>query len=294
MNQHLIRKIALPLIRQLFKQPKYWVFIAVFVALWFLYNATFAVRPAMAQTGYMGTPQILSGVANQGGVHVLQNEGYVVGYSESLANPIWVTYYVGKQRFKIGKRPKFMADRRSSSGVEHKHYTRSGYTRGHMAPNYVIGSRYGQKAQKETFLMTNISPQKSRLNQKSWQRLEELVANDFSDWHSGFWVITGPIFDKNPETLKGTNIAIPRAFYKILIKPNEDLNSIKTLAFIFSQTAPINASLMQFLTTIDEVESQTGIDFLSALTDEVETTLEASKTPNKWRLPEVANRPSRY
>jgi len=118
-----------------------------------------------------------------------------------------------------------------------------------LAPNYVIASRYGKKAQKEAFLMTNISPQKALLNQKSWQRLEEIVANDFSDWHGEFWVVTGPIFDESPQTLKGTKIAIPKAFYKILIKPSDDPSSIMALAFIFQQNAKPDASLMSFVTT---------------------------------------------
>jgi len=163
-----------------------------------------------------------------------------------------------------------------------------------LAPNYVIASRYGKQAQKEAFLMSNISPQKALLNQKPWQRLEEIVANDFSEWHDGFWVITGPIFDKSPQALKRTKIAIPKAFYKILIKPSDNPSSIIALAFIFQQNAKSNASLMSFVTSIDEVEKQSGIDFFSELEDPVEDILEAKKTPQLWRLPEVATRPSRY
>ncbi len=48
--------------------------------------------------------------------------------------------------------------------VTHNDYTHSGYDRGHMAPNYAIATRYGQEAQKETFLMSNIVPQLGNLN----------------------------------------------------------------------------------------------------------------------------------
>lgn len=290
MNQNATKYPVLLFIKIWLKKFKYWIFPLLIIGLWAAYEVLIA-RPAMT---YMGLPQIMSGVADKGWSHVLRNEGYMLEYSESLANPLWVTYFVDQKRFKPGKRPKFSSDWRSLKRVSHKDYSRSGYDRGHMAPNYVIASRYGQKAQKETFLMTNISPQKSRLNQKSWQRLEEVIANDFSQWYGGFWVVTGPIFDEYPDTIKETQIAIPKAFYKILIKPSETPELIMALAFIFPQTARPNASLMTFVTSIDEVEKQTGIDFFSALEDDVETELEKNRTPQQWRLDEVANRPARY
>jgi hypothetical protein len=36
-----------------------------------------------------------------------------------------------------------------------------GFDRGHMTPNFAIASQYGSLAQLETFLITNISPQKN-------------------------------------------------------------------------------------------------------------------------------------
>jgi endonuclease G len=244
---------------------------------------------------YMGLPKIESGIATQGWSHVLRNQGYMLEYSEKLANPLWVVYQVTEQHFKSGKRPSgFTADWRSITGIRHADYTRSGYDRGHMAPNYVIASRYGKAAQQETFLMTNITPQKPSLNQKSWQRLEEIVSNDFSKWQGDFWVVTGPIFDENPQKIKNTQVAIPKAFYKILIKPTTSERPAIALAFVFPQEAKANANLMTFVTSIDAVEAQTGIDFFSELDDDFENRLESSIMPDAWRLPEVANRPSRY
>jgi len=294
MNQKMIKSTVLWVLKKGIKQPKYFLLVVLAIILWIVYSYGFVRSVTTSTTPYLGSPKIVSDTLNQGELRRLENKGYMLEYSEQLANPLWVMYYVGEKRFEIGKRPRFTVDVRSDAKISHGNYTRSGYTRGHLAPNYVIASRYGKEAQKEAFLMTNISPQKALLNQKSWQRLEEIVANDFSEWHGGFWVITGPIFDQSPQTLKGTKIAIPKAFYKILIKPSENPSSIKVLAFIFPQNAKPNASLMSFVTTIDEVERQSGIDFLSELDDSVEEGLEAKKTPQLWRLPEVATRPSRY
>lgn len=275
----------------LLKHPKYLLITLLVGAAWYSYEL-FIARPAMT---YMGVPKIESGIASNSWSHVLRNQGYLLAYSEKLCNPLWVTYQVTEKLHKSGKRPSgFSPDWRSLCHITHQDYTRSGYDRGHMAPNYLIASRYGKSAQYETFLMTNISPQKGRLNQKSWQRLEEVIANDFSKWYGNFWVVTGPIFSQNPKTIKQTSVAIPQAFYKILMHPGTDAMPAKSLAFIFPQNAKPNASLMQFVTSIDDIEQQTGIDFFHQLADDLENALEAGTTPDLWRLPEVANRPSRY
>ncbi|WP_019557766.1 DNA/RNA non-specific endonuclease [Thiomicrorhabdus arctica] len=270
---------------------KYFILVILMGGLWFTYESLIA-RPAMS---YMGLPKVESGIAANGWSHVLRNEGYLLEYSETLANPLWVSYKVTARQFKMGKRPnRFKADWRSIAGIHHSDYTRSGYDRGHMAPNYVIASRYGKSAQQETFLMTNITPQKSNLNQKSWQRLEEIIGNDFSKWYGDFWVVTGPIFSDTPQTMKNTQVAIPKAFYKILVKASTPEQPPIALAFIFPQNAKANADLMTFVTSIDEIEVQTGIDFFSKLEDDVEDVLEASQTPEAWRLQNVSKRPSRY
>ena len=104
-------------------------------------------------------------------VVVLTNAAYLTGYCEARRNPAWVAFSVGS--ISIGstaKRPsRFTTDTRTRSAT-HDDYTGSGFDRGHMAPNYAIGTRYGHGAQRETFLMSNISPQAPDLN-RSWWRL---------------------------------------------------------------------------------------------------------------------------
>ena len=291
MTARQLLRLIQPVTKLILHNPKY-IFGAVLVAvLWFAYETQIA-RPGMS---YMGIPKLVEQPATGNWSHILRNQGYMLEYSESLKNPLWVIYQVGDKQYDSGKRPSgFTKDWRSLASVSHDDYTGSGYDRGHMAPNYLIATRYGRSAQLETFLMTNITPQKPNLNQKSWQRLEEIVANDFSEWHGNFWVVTGPIFDDNPKTLKNSNVLIPKAFYKILMQPASADMPGKALAFVFPQNARANSNLMTFVTTIDDVEKQTGIDFFHKLDDEMEARLESSKTPEAWRLPEVANRPSRY
>lgn len=284
-----LQSLLKPLFFVLLRNPKFWIALPILAAIWFGYD--YSQRPNMA---YMGVPKVEMAPAGNGISHILRKDGFMLEYSEGLKNPLWVTYKVGEKKFESGKRPgRFSEDWRSWSRISHDDYTGSGFDRGHMAPNYVIATRFGRSAQLDTFLMTNITPQKGTLNQKSWQRLEEIIANDFSQKYGEFWVVTGPIFGQKHEYLK-SGVVVPEAFFKILMKPSTAEQPGRALAFIFPQNAKPNASLMRFVTTIDEVEKRTGIDFFHQLEDKFETLIESSQTPEAWELKSVATRPSRY
>ena len=211
-------------------------------------------------------------------VTILQNTPYYAAYSETRRNPLWVAYYLCAHKTQ-GRLPRpggFITDFRTKSKVDQRVYTRTGYDRGHMCPNAAIASRYGKQGQIETFLMSNICPQKPELNRKTWERLERLeeaYANKFN----GIYVFTGPIFDEHIEILN-KQVEIPDAFFKILV--DEDKGKIRVLPFIVPQKVTGKEILNEFLTSVDEIEKQTGLDFFSVLDDEYESKLE-SYVPDK-------------
>lgn len=265
------------------------IFLTILIFAKYSYETSIA-RPQMS---YMGVPKSSNDWQNL--THTLRNDAFMVGYSEKLANPLWVTYKVTQSQQSYGKRPGFQTDWRTFSRVESSDYKSTGYDRGHLAPNYVIASRYGTAAQKQTFLMTNISPQKPKFNQKIWQRLEEVSADHFSKRFAVFWVVTGPIFSDTSPTLKNTHIAIPKAFYKIFVVPPETPDKAPlALAFIIPQTAKPKDSLLKYVVTIDEIETQTGIDFFWQLEDNTENKMEAHINHQNWQLAPIAKLPSRY
>lgn len=294
MRKRLLNQLFKQIGKTLSKNPKQLAVVlsisCIMAGLWYAYEVNIA-RPAMS---YMGVPHETSGHATHFLNHTLRNKAYMVGYSEKLKNPLWVTYKITDQKMPYGKRPHFSADWRSLSGITSSDYRGSGFDRGHLAPNYVIGSRYGVKAQTETFLMTNISPQKSNLNQKSWQRLESVAADYFTKKFPEFWVVTGPIFSEDPKLMKQTSIAIPEAFYKIFIVPGSEQQAPHVLAMRFPQTARPNASLIRFVTSVDEIEAQTGLDFFSQLPDDIENNIEKGQNYQAWGLKKVARTKNRY
>jgi len=156
--------------------------------------------------------------------------------------------------------------------------------RGHHAPNRAIASCYGTQAQDETFLMTNINPQHKELNEGIWKKLEARVL-DYAEAFGEVWVITGAIIDSgnvdllDVPTLNDLKPAVPDAFYKIVIREDSSLLGIETLASIFPNENLQYPLLQDYLESIEEIQSQTNLDFLWQLDDVTEQTQETTTAP---------------
>ncbi len=260
-------------------------------------NYYYEVSIARPKQSYHGVPQAQQWHNSSAWFRILRNPHFMIGYSDLRGNPLWVSYQiqpVAKNSRSLKRPSSFKSDWRSLHRVKHKDYTGSGYDRGHMAPNYAISRLYGKSAQLDSFFMSNITPQRPKLNRKLWQRLEEVEINYFTKLSDKIWVMTGTIFDDNSAHLKSAaHVKIPTAFYKIYIR--EDNNETPyALAFIMPQNVKGTEALTQYLSTIDEIEQRTGLDFFSELEDGIEDKLEASILPKSWKLNAVARLKSRY
>jgi endonuclease G len=225
---------------------------------------------------YAGLPKITSSYP----VIVLTNTGYLVGYSESRKDPLWVCYRLFRpDSFQAPPRPQgFTTDYRTAARADSHDFTGSGYDRGHMAPNYAIAVCYGPKAQLETFLMSNIIPQRPALNRQIWERLEQTEIKEYAPRFRQIWVIDGPIFH-NRTRLKGGE-DVPDACFKIIVR--EDDGRPIVLAFIMPQTVKGTESAQQYLTSIDEIEKETGLDFFSMMPVELQQRFEADAARAMW------------
>lgn len=230
---------------------------------------------------YGGAPRLSVGV-DAAPLRVLANRAYVVGYSDALGNPLWAAYRV-KDLATIPaapKRPeKFEADRRTVARISPDDYTRSGYDRGHLAPNYAIATHYGEEAQRETFLMSNIVPQTHALNAGLWRELELKIATSYPARYAEVWVLTGPVFGAEPKRLRG-GVAVPEAFFLIVVDENE--GRLRTLSLLVPQDAPTSADPARYLVSIEEIQRRTGLDFLSELDDVSEKQIEQVKPARVW------------
>lgn len=252
--------------------------------IWQLYyadSATGRIASGDKAIVYGGAPRA-GAAANAPTFRVLTNQAYAVGYSDTLGNPVWAAYHVrdlASLPTPAARPDKFEVDKRTSARVTTEDYANSGYDRGHLAPNYAIATHYGTAAQKETFLMSNITPQLHALNAGLWKELEMKIATSWPARYSEVWVIAGPVFGAQPKHLRG-GVAVPEAFFLIVVDENE--GKLRTLAFLVPQEAPHEADPARYLVSIDEIQRRTGLDFLSELDDAAERQVEQGKATRVW------------
>lgn len=143
--------------------------------------------------------------------------------------------------------------------------------RGHQAP---LASFGGTRTWHETNYFSNITPQKSELNQGSWMHLEEMVRNIVRT-NRVVYVMTGPLYEKEMPKLPHVTVEhrVPSGYWKIVILPGKG-SSFETAAFIFPQETPRDAKVLSYLTTIRTIEKKTGLDFLWLLEDNLENKVE--------------------
>ena len=147
-------------------------------------------------------------------------------------------------------------------------YKKSGYDRGHLAPAADMG--YSMETMVESFFYSNMSPQLPRFNRGVWKKLEMQVRRWASSYDS-LYVVTGPVFDSSMTSIGPHRIAVPKAYYKVLLQKRN--GSWEGIGFIIpNSTAKVD--FKNYATTIDKVEEITGIDFFHTLADEIEDQVE--------------------
>ncbi len=256
---------------------------------WDLWNLYFAKNFVKSDYQVSGESPVYGGIPREASLRgrrflqLLRNRGYWVGYDEKLRNPAWVAYRIFEvsEEVSIPQRPdSFLPDERTLAGVRSEDYTGSGFDRGHLAPNFAIARCYGKAAQEETFLMSNIVPQRHALNAGIWKQLEQREAVNYPARFREIWVITGPVFDRKlPRTLP-SGIPIPAAFFKIYL--DEMNGKVRASAFLFEQDDDGKGDIEKRLCSIAEIEKLSGLDFFPELSQEVQQQLESAAAPRMW------------
>lgn len=215
-------------------------------------------------------------------LRILENQGFLVGYDEDRGNPAWVAYRAfTPDSWTAPTRPdQFVPDRRTRARITPDLYTNSGFDRGHLAPNYAIAVMHGPEAQLETFRMSNISPQTPALNRRIWAELEQRIIRRYSRRFSEVWVINGPVYPEVGKQRIQNQVAIPEAFFKIIIDEHRD--GVRVLAFLIPQSVTGNEDPGKYLTSVREIEKRTGLDFFPELTVEEQDLLEVHRNSRVW------------
>lgn len=210
---------------------------------------------------------------------IVHHAYYSLSYSESFEQAEWVAYELKKSHLSYNKfdRPYFVQDREVQTGsADWRNYKSSGFDRGHLCP--AGDRRFSYEAFLETFLTSNISPMNHDFNRGVWNDLEKQVRR-WAKKKDGVFVITGGVLSDNLNTIGDEGVAVPDYFYKILA--NKTNAKWEVIAFLIPNQ-PISDSYREYATTIDIIESRTGIDFFPNLVDDLEEKLESSLQIGYW------------
>ena len=212
---------------------------------------------------------------------VVHHRYYSLGYEEAWEQARWVAYTLTPKQLstrRVKRRDDFRPDPNVRTGsAERDDYRRSGYTRGHLVPAGDMA--FDEVAMNETFYYSNMSPQLAEHNGAVWRELEE-TSRDWVRASVKHYIVTGPIIGERPKTIGANQVAVPRAFFRVMLR--DDGEGIGYIIAHDRQSDPLS----KFAVSIDEVERQTGLDFFPELPHIATPQAESSFDVQQWPVSE--------
>ena len=214
----------------------------------------------------------------------LDHKYYVVGYNKKHKQAAYVAYLLTAEMVKENdnvsrKGVGFKKDNLlSDSHATKEDYTNSGYVRGHLCPSKDMCWSFA--SMKETFYMSNVSPQYQAFNDGLWKKLEGSVRK-WAMENDSILVLCGPVLSSKRGEIGKNNVSVCGKFYKIVV--DISYPSYKMIAFIMDNTN-IKGSIFRYCCNVREVEQITGLDFFpSSEADPLVDSLESVTDIELWR-----------
>jgi endonuclease G, mitochondrial len=214
--------------------------------------------------------------------NLLCRTGYAIDHNPQHKTPDWVAEHLTREKASavLARSNNFKPDPDIEAGdrAELVDYKNSGYDRGHMAP--AGDMRWKQEAMDESFFLSNMSPQIGPgMNRGIWKNLEEKV-RQWAVVRGDLYVYTGPIYKTGVayKTIGPDKVAVPDQFYKVVFDPVR----VETIAFILPNMSLRIADLPSYIVSVHEVETATGLHFLSSISPDVRLVVEAKKATAIW------------
>ena len=215
---------------------------------------------------------------------IIHHKYYSLSYSERHEQAEWVAYRLTEESLRIPNVPRhdrFMADYNVTTRTAfHRDYSGSGYTRGHLVPAGDMA--FDSSAMRETFYMSNISPQLRSFNNGIWRELEEQT-RDWAYHNDELIVISGPILQNVDKSIgKNNRVSVPKFFYKVILDYTGP--SKNAIAFLIPHQSS-KQHLREYSVPVDSIEVLTGIDFFNGFIDaSLEQRLESKVNTKPWKF----------
>lgn len=200
---------------------------------------------------------------------VLAHHIYAISNNPRTKFADWVAYKVTADKINSGCKRVWARDPDLDPGttLEPKDYTGANKAlhvdRGHQAP---LASLCDPTYWPEADYLSNITPQKSALNQGPWERLEQaernLVKNQVSDT---VYTVTGPLYERAMEPLPHASRphTIPSGYWKIVAV--QKAGTVHAASFIMGQDLSRDANYCATHVALSEIEVRTHLHFFPAL-----------------------------
>jgi len=205
--------------------------------------------------------------------NLIKHTYYTLSYSEKDEQAEWVAYKLTPAFLnKIKRTNNFREDTLVTTGsATLADYKGSGYDRGHLAPAAAMS--LNKTAMSESFFMSNMSPQKPGFNRGIWKHLESQVRK-WALLNDSLFVVSGPILDYPIGRIGVNKVSIPRAYYKTIVGFKNGI--VKGIAFLLPNKKA-KKSIFFYATSIDSIETITGLNFYRNLADSIQTRIELNK-----------------
>jgi endonuclease G len=211
------------------------------------------------------------------GSEIIPYTHFSLALSKSRRFARWVAWYIDGGTLKkfnrngipVVKDPRIPAEFQSGNEL----YSGNRIDRGHLArrADLLWGAMpEAQRANKDSFFFTNITPQMDDFNQSSkngvWGRIEDAVFADVDVTDLKVSVFGGPVFQDDDRVYRGT--PLPREYWKILAFIEQ--GQLKSRAFLLTQNLNQLEALeldefRVFQVSVTEIEARTRLRFADEL-----------------------------
>ena len=210
---------------------------------------------------------------------IVKHSGFTLSYNEKYEQASWVAYELTADELikRVKRSDSFKKDSKVSTGSSlPSDYAKSGYDRGHLAPAADLS--WSEATMKESFYMSNMSPQKPGFNRGIWKKLEGYVRQWAFD-NGAIYVVTGGVLKDIDQYIGKSNVGVPKYYYKVILDYSGPEK--KGIGFILPNQSS-SKKLQLLAVTIDDIELITGIDFFHSIPDSEEKFLESQFDVNQW------------
>lgn len=212
---------------------------------------------------------------------IVRHSAITIGYNEWHETPQWVGHVLRREHLQdcVGRSNSFKVDPLLRTGsATPEDYQSSGYDRGHLAP--AGDMKWSKAAMRESFYMSNITPQSGTMNRGRWAQLETLV-RAWAKESDETIIFSGPILKDGLPRIGETGVSVPEEHFKVLLRSRA--GKYQAIAFLMNKT-PSTQGLESYALPVREIERRTGLNFFPHLSRNIQDSVERDIDWSAWNF----------